>query len=29
VEDAIAFAEGGTLEPIEDLERFVYSEVRR
>lgn len=26
VDDAIAFAEAGTLEPIEDLERFVYSE---
>lgn len=27
VEEAVAFAEAGTLEPIEDLERFVYSEV--
>ncbi|GAB4100171.1 pyruvate dehydrogenase (acetyl-transferring) E1 component subunit alpha [Sinomonas halotolerans] len=26
VEDAIAFAEGGSLEPVEDLTRFVYSE---
>lgn len=26
VEEAVAFAESGTLEPIEDLERFVYSE---
>lgn len=26
VDDAIAFAEAGTLEPVEDLERFVYSE---
>ena len=26
VQDAIAFAEAGTLEPIEDLERFVYWE---
>jgi len=26
VEDAIAFAESGTLEPVEDLERFVYWE---
>jgi pyruvate dehydrogenase E1 component alpha subunit len=29
VEDAIAFADRGTLEPVEDLERFVTSEVRR
>ncbi|MEX2182984.1 MAG: pyruvate dehydrogenase (acetyl-transferring) E1 component subunit alpha [Chloroflexota bacterium] len=29
VEDAIEFAEAGTLEPVEDLERFVYSEVAR
>jgi pyruvate dehydrogenase E1 component alpha subunit len=26
IEDAIAFAEAGTLEPVEDLERFVYFE---
>ena len=26
IDDAIAFAEAGTLEPIEDLERFVYFE---
>jgi pyruvate dehydrogenase E1 component alpha subunit len=26
IERAIAFAEGGTLEPIEELTRFVYSE---
>jgi pyruvate dehydrogenase E1 component alpha subunit len=26
VEEAVAFAEAGTLEPVEDLERFVYSE---
>ncbi len=26
IEDAIAFAEGGSLEPVEDVERFVYSE---
>lgn len=26
IQDAIAFAEAGTLEPVEDLERFVYSE---
>jgi pyruvate dehydrogenase E1 component alpha subunit len=26
IEAAIAFAEAGTLEPVEDLERFVYSE---
>jgi pyruvate dehydrogenase E1 component alpha subunit len=25
---AVAFAEAGTLEPVEDLTRFVYSEVR-
>ncbi|MBU1667353.1 pyruvate dehydrogenase (acetyl-transferring) E1 component subunit alpha [bacterium] len=25
IEDAVAFAEKGTLEPIEDLEKFVYS----
>jgi pyruvate dehydrogenase E1 component alpha subunit len=26
VDDAVAFAEAGTLEPVEDLTRFVYSE---
>ncbi len=26
IEDSIAYAEAGTLEPVEDLERFVYSE---
>ena len=26
IEDAIAFAEAGTFEPVEDLERFVYFE---
>ena len=26
VDGAVAFAEAGTLEPVEDLERFVYSE---
>ena len=26
IEAAIAFAEAGTLEPVEDLERFVYWE---
>ncbi|ADN08606.1 pyruvate dehydrogenase (acetyl-transferring) E1 component subunit alpha [Sulfurimonas autotrophica] len=26
VEDAVAFAEAGTLEPVEDLEKFVYSQ---
>jgi TPP-dependent pyruvate/acetoin dehydrogenase alpha subunit len=26
VNDAVEFAENGTLEPIEDLEKFVYSE---
>jgi pyruvate dehydrogenase E1 component alpha subunit len=26
IDDAIAFAEAGTLEPVEDLTRFVYSE---
>jgi len=26
VDEAVAFAEAGTLEPVEDLERFVYSE---
>ncbi len=29
VDDAVAFAEGGTLEPVEDLGRFVVSEGRR
>jgi pyruvate dehydrogenase E1 component alpha subunit len=29
IEDAIAFAEAGTLEPVSDLERFVYSEAAR
>jgi pyruvate dehydrogenase E1 component alpha subunit len=29
IDDAIAFAEAGTLEPVEDLERFVYSERRK
>ncbi|MFA6137879.1 MAG: pyruvate dehydrogenase (acetyl-transferring) E1 component subunit alpha [Sulfurimonas sp.] len=28
IDEAVAFAENGTLEPIEDLERFVYSEAR-
>ncbi|HET6795245.1 MAG TPA: pyruvate dehydrogenase (acetyl-transferring) E1 component subunit alpha [Acidimicrobiales bacterium] len=28
VDDAVAFAEAGTLEPVAELERFVYSEVR-
>ena len=28
IEEAIAFAEAGTLEPVEDLLRFVYSEKR-
>jgi pyruvate dehydrogenase E1 component alpha subunit len=28
VDAAVAFAEAGTLEPVEDLTRFVYSEVR-
>lgn len=28
IDEAVEFAENGTLEPIEDLERFVYSEVR-
>ncbi len=28
IEDAIAFAEAGTWEPVEDLTRFVYSEKR-
>jgi pyruvate dehydrogenase E1 component alpha subunit len=28
IEDAVAFAEAGTWEPVEDLERFVYSERR-
>ena len=26
IQAAVAFAEGGTLEPVEDLERFVYAE---
>jgi pyruvate dehydrogenase E1 component alpha subunit len=29
VDDAVAFAESGTLEPVEDLERWVYSEAGR
>ena len=29
VDAAVAFAEAGSLEPVEDLTRFVYSEVRR
>lgn len=28
VDDAVAFAEAGTLEPVSDLTRFVYSEVK-
>jgi len=28
IDEAVEFAENGTLEPIEDLERFVYSEVQ-
>ncbi|MCK5110595.1 MAG: pyruvate dehydrogenase (acetyl-transferring) E1 component subunit alpha [Arcobacteraceae bacterium] len=28
IDEAIEFAENGTLEPIEDLEKFVYSEVQ-
>jgi TPP-dependent pyruvate/acetoin dehydrogenase alpha subunit len=28
IEDAVAFAEAGTWEPVEDLTRFVYSERR-
>jgi len=28
IEDAVAFAEAGTLEPVSDLTRFVYSEVK-
>ena len=27
VDDAVAFAEAATLEPLTDLERWVYSEV--
>ena len=27
VDDAVSFAENGTLEPPEELERFVYTEV--
>ena len=26
IDDAVAFAEAGTLEPVEDLTRFVYAE---
>ena len=29
IEDAVAFAEGGSPEPVADLTRFVYSEVPR
>jgi pyruvate dehydrogenase E1 component alpha subunit len=29
IEDAVAFSEAGTWEPVEDLERFVYSERRQ
>jgi pyruvate dehydrogenase E1 component alpha subunit len=29
VERAVAYAEAGTLEPVEDLTRFVYSEASR
>jgi pyruvate dehydrogenase E1 component alpha subunit len=29
IEEAVAFAEAGTWEPVEELTRFVYSEVRR
>jgi pyruvate dehydrogenase E1 component alpha subunit len=29
IEDAIAYAEAGTLEPVEDLTRFVHSEAVR
>jgi len=29
IDDAVAFAAAGTLEPVEDLERFVYSDARR
>ena len=28
IDDAVAFAEAGTLEPVDDLTRFVYSESR-
>jgi TPP-dependent pyruvate/acetoin dehydrogenase alpha subunit len=28
VDDSVAFAEAGTWEPVEDLTRFVYSEVK-
>ncbi|MCD6432718.1 MAG: pyruvate dehydrogenase (acetyl-transferring) E1 component subunit alpha [Sulfurimonas sp.] len=28
IDEAVEFAENGTLEPLEDLERFVYSEVQ-
>ena len=27
IDEAVEFAENGTLEPLEDLEKFVYSEV--
>ena len=26
IDEAVTFAEAGTLEPVEDLTRFVYSE---
>lgn len=29
IEDAVAFAEAGALEPVSELERFVYSEAAR
>jgi pyruvate dehydrogenase E1 component alpha subunit len=29
IDDAVAFADAGTLEPVEDLTRFVYSETAR
>jgi TPP-dependent pyruvate/acetoin dehydrogenase alpha subunit len=29
VDDAVAFADAGTLEPIDELTRFVYSERQR
>ena len=29
IDEAIAFAEAGTWEPVEDLTRFVYSEESR
>jgi TPP-dependent pyruvate/acetoin dehydrogenase alpha subunit len=28
VDDAVAYAEAGTLEPVEELERFVYAEAQ-